>query len=46
MFVYMMFSAAKDILYVFVHSDEELKLETVVFESFRVANLPYRPCGY
>ena len=28
-----------------IHSDEELKLETSVFESFTVANLPYRPCG-
>ena len=27
------------------HSDEGLTLETSVFESFTVANLPYRPCG-
>ena len=26
-------------------SDEGLTLETLVFESFTVANLPYRPCG-
>ena len=25
--------------------DEGLTLETSVFESFTVANLPYRPCG-
>ena len=25
--------------------DERLTLETSVFESFTVANLPYRPCG-
>ena len=25
--------------------DEGLKLETSVFESFTVANLPYGPCG-
>ena len=28
-----------------VYSDEGLTLETSVFESFTVANLPYRPCG-
>ena len=28
-----------------IHSDEGLKLETSVSESFTVANLPYRPCG-
>ena len=28
-----------------VHSDEGLTLETSVFESLTVANLPYRPCG-
>ena len=28
-----------------IHSDEGLTLETSVFESFTVANLPYRPCG-
>ena len=28
-----------------IHSDEGLKLETSLFESFTVANLPYRPCG-
>ena len=28
-----------------IHSDEGLMLETSVFESFTVANLPYRPCG-
>ena len=27
------------------YSDEGLTLETSVFESFTVANLPYRPCG-
>ena len=27
------------------HSDEGLTLETSVFESFTVANLPCRPCG-
>ena len=26
-------------------NDEGLTLETSVFESFTVANLPYRPCG-
>ena len=30
---------------VWIHSDEGLTLETSVFESFTVANLPYRPCG-
>ena len=29
-----------------IHSDEGLTLETSVFESFTVANLPYRPCGF
>ena len=28
-----------------IHSDEGLTLETSVFESFTVANLPYRPRG-
>ena len=28
-----------------LNSDEGLTLETSVFESFTVANLPYRPCG-
>ena len=28
-----------------IHSDEGLKPEISVFESFTVANLPYRPCG-
>ena len=28
-----------------IHSDEGLTLETSVFESFKVANLPHRPCG-
>ena len=28
-----------------IHSDEGLTLETSVFESFTVANLPHRPCG-
>ena len=28
-----------------IHSEEGLPLETSVFESFTVANLPYRPCG-
>ena len=28
-----------------IHSDEGLTLKTSVFESFTVANLPYRPCG-
>ena len=28
-----------------IHSDEGLTLETSVFESCTVANLPYRPCG-
>ena len=28
-----------------IHSDVGLTLETSVFESFTVANLPYRPCG-
>ena len=28
-----------------IHSDEGLTLEMSVFESFTVANLPYRPCG-
>ena len=28
-----------------IHSDEGLTLETLVFESFTVANLPYQPCG-
>ena len=32
-------------LFVRIHSDEGLTLETSVFESFTVANLPYRPCG-
>ena len=32
-------------LMVSIHSDEGLTLETSVFESFTVANLPYRPCG-
>ena len=27
------------------HSYEGLTLEMLVFESFTVANLPYRPCG-
>ena len=27
-----------------IHSDEGLTLETSVFESFTVANLPYRRC--
>ena len=27
------------------HSDEGLMLETSVFKSFTVANLPYRTCG-
>ena len=27
-----------------IHSEEGLTLETSVFESFTVANLPYRPC--
>ena len=31
---------------VLIHSDEGLTLETSVFESFTVANLPYRPCGW
>ena len=31
--------------YSLIHSDEGLTLETSVFESFTVANLPYRPCG-
>ena len=43
-------SKVKELLYQsikseFVHSDEGLKLQTSVFESFTVANLPYRPCG-
>ena len=29
-----------------IHSDEGLTLETSVFESFTVANLPYRPCDW
>ena len=29
-----------------IHSDEGLTLETSVFKSFTVANLPYRPCGW
>ena len=29
-----------------IHSDEGLTLETSVFESFTVANLPNRPCGW
>ena len=29
-----------------MHSDEGLTLEMSVFESFTVANLPYRPCGW
>ena len=32
-------------LFSWIHSDEGLTLETSVFESFTVANLPYRPCG-
>ena len=32
--------------YSLIHSDEGLTLETSVFESFTVANLPYRPCGW
>ena len=28
-----------------IHSDEGLTLETLLFESFTMANLPYRPCG-
>ena len=28
-----------------IYTDEGLTLETSVFESFTVANLPYRPCG-
>ena len=32
-------------LLVSYHSDEEFTLETSVFESFTVANLPYGPCG-
>ena len=28
-----------------IHSDEGLTLETSVFESFTLANLPYQPCG-
>ena len=32
-------------LFSYIHSDEGLTLETSVFESFTVANLPYRPCG-
>ena len=28
-----------------IHSDEGLTLETSIFESFTVANLPYRPYG-
>ena len=28
-----------------IHSDEGLTLETLVFESFTMANLLYRPCG-
>ena len=31
--------------YSLIHSDEGLTLETSVFESFTVANLPYRPCS-
>ena len=31
--------------YSLIHSDEGPTLETSVFESFTVANLPYRPCG-
>ena len=31
--------------YSLIHSDEGITLETSVFESFSVANLPYRPCG-
>ena len=31
--------------YSLIHSDEGLTLETSVFESFTVANIPYRPCG-
>ena len=30
---------------VFIHSDEGLTPESLVFESFTVANLPHRPCG-
>ena len=30
---------------ILIHSDEGLTLETSVFESYTVANLPYRPCG-
>ena len=33
------------VLIALIHSDEGLTLETSVFESFTVANLPYRPCG-
>ena len=29
-----------------IHSNEELKLETSVFESFTVANLPHWPCSW
>ena len=28
-----------------IHSDEGLKLDMSVFDSFMVANLPYLPCG-
>ena len=28
-----------------IYTDEGLKVETSVFESCTVANLPYRPCG-
>ena len=31
-------------VYFVIHCDEGLTLETSVFESFTVANLPYRPC--
>ena len=35
----------KSIHCLWIHSDEGLTLETSVFESFTVADLPYRPCG-
>ena len=31
--------------YSLIHSYEGLTLETSVFESFTVTNLPYRPCS-
>ena len=36
---------ARACLALLIQSDEGLTLETSVFESFTVANLPYRPCG-